>query len=757
MILSSLLSRIVPHKTKASRFFGLVLRESSATGYAFEQTETDVEVLKSKQFSYSKNFEKVLDDTDEVIYEFETALKIQFNKVIFILPVCGLKGDGKEVVQPYRGVISEIIHNLELEAMGYIEMADVLKEELKKHDAAVYIEVGKLKTQIVFLRNGEKWNQLSISTNPANVASHLTEFITKGTNIYVYPIHEGANINALMAALSDYVVHLYKTDEISIDIQQLLKKQLLPQIVDSGIPGTNPITSPDLVSEVQEVMEHVENGPVADDNSAIVIDTQTVAIDADPTPVITSSPPIPVMTTDSIAGFKIFSNQSKKMDDGYVHGPSYENDNSSKIISSVPVTDSTVTVEPEVQPQEETLYKQETTEDEDELIIDNEVTPKYSRRKFVFKSIGMSVGIVICIALAGIIVFELYLHKVTLIVSVPTESFAVKQALSAIPVSKVVEEKNVDVRVDTTGKKEIGERAKGNVIIASFDDKEASFSAGTQLYLDDSVYKLDAEVVLPPATVDTTSGTKQASKKTVAASATFIGTDGNITKGKQFSVEDYPSSLYYGLTDVDFTGGSQQTVSVVAEEDLEKLNGLVQAKAKETSESAKAGTSGDSVTLDDISTVDMSELIYSSDVGEVASVVRAEGSVKAVLYTIEKGSLVEILQKAVHEEKGKNFQFLNADIKYNFRDVVLATDEQTSEMNLATTIDIFKSLDIPTIKNSIRLKLDTQASKLLTDKYKVSEVQFVYNPVLPLFQLFVPYRTENIEVEIDPVGSASSL
>ena len=749
MVLSSLFSRIVPHKTKTNRFFGLVLRESSATGYAYEQTETDIEILKSKQFSYSKNFEKVLDDTDEVIYEFETALKIQFKKVIFILPVCGLKGDGKEVVQPYRGVISEIIHNLELEAMGYIEMTDVLKEELKKHDSAVYIEVGKLKTQIVFLRNGEKWNQLSINTNPANVASHLTEFITKGTNIYVYSIHESANMNALMAALSDYVVHLYKPDELSVDIQQLLKKQLLPQAEATLTPGP--------VSEEQEVTERIENTPIVDGGSDMVIDSQTIAVDTVIPPVISPTSPMPGVAPDSVAGFKIFTSQSKRTDDGYVHGPRYENDTASNIIPPVLVSDPTVRVVPEVQLRQDTVYKPETTENEDELIIDNEFAPKSSKRKFVFKSIGMSVGIIICIALAGLIVFELYLHKVTLKISVPTESFAIKQALSAIPVSKVVEEKNVDVSVDTTGKKEVGERSKGSVISASFDDKEASFSAGTQLYLDDSVYKLDAEVVLPPSTIDTSSGTKQASKKTVAASATFIGTDGNISKGKQFAVEDYPSSLYYGLSEADFTGGTQQTVSVVAEEDIEKLNVLVKVRAKETSESAKAGTSGDSVTLDDISTVDMSELTYSSDVGEVASAVRAEGSVKAVLYTIEKSSLVEILQKAVHEEKGKNFQFLNADIKYSFSDVKLATDEQTSELNLATTIDIFKSLDIPTIKNSIRLKLNTQASKILTDKYKVSGVQFVYNPVLPLFQLFIPYRTENIELEIDPVGSASSL
>jgi hypothetical protein len=185
MNLPSFLSRIVSKKSKANRFFGLILRESSAMAYAFEQTDSDVEIVKSAPFSYTKNFEKVLDDTDTIMYEFETALKCNFHKIIFILPFSGLKGEGEEVVQPYRSAISEIIHNLELEAMGYIEIIDVLKEDMLQHESAVYIEVGKLKTHIVFLRNGGQWNQQSVNTNPANIVSHLTEYITQGTNIYV--------------------------------------------------------------------------------------------------------------------------------------------------------------------------------------------------------------------------------------------------------------------------------------------------------------------------------------------------------------------------------------------------------------------------------------------------------------------------------------------------------------------------------------------------------------------------------------------
>lgn len=757
MILSSLLSRIITPKSKANRFFGLVLRESSATGYAYEQTDVDLEILKTKTFSYSKNFDKILDDTDEIIYEFENELKVQFNKVIFVLPVCGLKGDGKEVIQPYRSVISEIVHNLELEAMGYIEMTDVLKDSFRQHESAVYIEVGKFKTQIVFTKEGEVWNQLSINTNPANVLTHLSEFITKGTHIYLYSLHEGVNINALQVALVDYVVHVCSSDEISVGLQKLLKKQLLSQNINTEVADPHLAEHVDSVATAQEAGENV----VETSSPEVVVDTLPIAAGKPfvATGAAVASSSVVTTSPDSVAGFKIFASPASKVDDGYVHSP-----------NATPTIPSTFVPQPEMlQPSEQLHSPAQTVQDvevtsnisdesepSDEVVVEDDVTPKKSKKKMFVKSIAMSVGIILCIVLAGLIVFELYLHKVTLVLSVPTESFKVTQALSAIPVSKVVEEKKVDVKVDTTGRKEIGERAKGKIILASFDDKEASFSAGTLLYLDDAAFKLDADVVLAPATVDTVSGTKQASKKTVDASATFIGVEGNIPKDKQFAVEDYPSSLFYGLSESSFSGGSQQTVSVVSEEDINKLNDMVAAQAKQTSESVKAGTSRDVVTLDNISTVDMSDLTYSSDVGEVASAVQAEGSVKAVLYVVQKGTLIDVLQKAVKEEKGKSFQFLNTGITYTFSDEELAADEQTCSLNLDTSLNIFEALDIQNIKNSVRMNLDSQATQILKDKFKISDVKFVYNPVLPVFQAFIPYRTENIDVEINPVETEVS-
>lgn len=756
MAFPSILSRILPHKRKHDLFLGLMLRESSATGYAFEHTSGDLEILKSKSFPYSKGFDKILEDVDTVVYEMESELRCHFDRVIFVLPTSGVKESGGEVVAPYRTAISEIVHNLELDAMGYIEMLDVLKSDLNTRGSEVYVELGKLKTQLVFLHAGESRKRVTISTNPANIVSHIDEFVTRGRTVSILPIHEGANTNVLSAALSGYLPHIYTIHEVNVEVRKLLKLQLDSNSADlKTSPGTTAHdgeTSPN-GSDRSSVSEPQEE-------DAVVIDTQHVRIDSQDTSDIHPEPstadtqdlkpqdidaPQTATHSDQIAGFKLY-HQQPSVEDDYIHPPADIQEQ-----GTIPLEgydDEPSTMQDELTSQ--TSHEVSSASDEP---TDNVVTP--IRMSPVSKTLVMTIGALLCVVVAGTSAFELFLHRVTLIVTVPTEVYEIKQDILAVPVTKVIEEKDIDVQVATSGEREIGELAEGTVTIASFNDKEASFSAGTNIYLRDMAFRLDEDVVLPASSVDTTSGTKRASQKSVKASATFIGTEGNVEKGSQFTVEDYPTSLYYGRAESAFTGGSAQTVSVVSADDLAKLESEVDDVAKQASDSARAGTSGDMLTLDSISTVDTSELEYSAEVGELASSLRATGKVKAVLYTVSKPYLVDLITKMIRENKGQGYQFLNDGVSYTFTDVSLASDEQTIDALLTSSVSIFRAVDLPAIKQAVRLQSREQVQAYLRSKIQASSVSFVYDPIIPVFDRFVPWDPKNIELQVDPSDGSS--
>jgi len=86
----------------------------------------------------------------------------------------------------------------------------------------------------------------------------------------------------------------------------------------------------------------------------------------------------------------------------------------------------------------------------------------------------------------------------------------------------------------------------------------------------------------------------------------------------------------------------------------------------------------------------------------------------------------------------------------------LSEAELTCTFDLEVDLDTFKALDVSSIKKSIRLNPIGSASETLQKKFNVLRAEYMFEPLIPLFRLFIPYRIENIGVEIDPVGSSMS-
>ena len=750
------ISGLFTKKPKRNIYFGLILRESSGFGYVFERMNEDIQLLKDKPFTYSNGFDKILDDVDETLYSLEKSLKQKLTKTLFIVPSLGLKAESKDVVQPYRGAISEIVKTLELEAIGYIELVDVLKTHLGQVDASVYIELGKTKTSLVFIRRGERWKQLTVNTHPANILSHLSEFVTRGSNIYLYTLHEAVDVEDISQHLSDYVINQGKDEDVELGLLGILKEQLLTDIPQIELTAESVTKSTQKV----DIKEEVEMINTKEEDSVVVVDTENVKVIDEQIPVVDNAEvaEIEVPTHISIElepgiveGFTQHNSHIKTTQE-YVHAPDVsKRSEESDGVMQVEYAQTT----PEYIESSEKLIidkQTETIEDEqNESTIDSSSSQTQSPLATATRSLFIAVSIILVLGIVGASIFEIFFHKVAINIMMPTETLAMKEILTAIPVSKVTDEKDIDVSINATGKKEIGERAKGQVILASFDDKEASFSAGTKLVFNGNVYRLDAEAILPASTVDTSSGTKAASKKSVATSATFIGPEGNIDKGKQFVVGDYPISLYYALSENPFVGGTAQTVSIVSAKDMQALDSLVTDKAKQASESARLGSNNDTVTLDDISNVDISSINYSANVGEIASSVQAYGTVKADLYTIKRDSIISALRSYITTTKGKGYQFITDGLSYTISDVKLSDNSELVDFVIQTDLSIYSASDIGKLKSEVRLSSIDQATNKLKNIYRAEEVQYVFDPALPGFSLFVPYKTENILINIQPV------
>ncbi len=140
-----------------------------------------------------------------------------------------------------------------------------------------------------------------------------------------------------------------------------------------------------------------------------------------------------------------------------------------------------------------------------------------------------------------------------------------------------------------SGKKMVGDKARGMVTIFNKTTASKNFSTGTVLTDQNSGLKftLDSAVTVASRSATPIPGgeTITYGKAQVQVTAQDIGSDGNLPAGSEFTVADFDKSLYSASNDQAFTGGSSREVAVVVEDDLKKLEDSLKAillsKAKE--------------------------------------------------------------------------------------------------------------------------------------------------------------------------------
>jgi hypothetical protein len=165
-----------------------------------------------------------------------------------------------------------------------------------------------------------------------------------------------------------------------------------------------------------------------------------------------------------------------------------------------------------------------------------------------------------------------------------------------LPGQLVNQEASGSKSIDTTGVKLIGDRAKGKVTLINKTDSEKSFDKGTLLSSGKLKFALDENVKVASSSVQTTSSgeNKTYGKATVTVTASQIGADSNLEKGKDFVVASYGTNTYSAVNDEAFSGGSSREVRAVAKADLAKLkqeltNELQKQAMKDLSSSGQNG------------------------------------------------------------------------------------------------------------------------------------------------------------------------
>jgi hypothetical protein len=702
-------------------FFGLFLRGDSCMGFIFKVDGGEVTLVAKELAKYSNGWEAVVDDVDELLAVLENETGVHVEKCIFFVYSYFVDQTAQDIRQPYKDVIKQLSKELDLKPVGYIECHEAVKDMIERKDGsplnAVVVEAD-LSHVSFFVYKGGKLIHQDDTSRTDDVAEDLNALFAKKKEHYLLPskliLYGSGSLEKESHSIREKQwddelfiqaprVNVVKGEELYAGLSETFMSQIAgdgqPEIADAG-------PAEPLDEETESEEPNVESAPVA-----------TAPEPEEPARVTPKKPP-------------------KKANDGL-------DDEAEKFgfVIGGDVTDEPVA-----------------TASAHSFSFPKASLPVLSLPKLPAGLAGGKNIAWLALALAvigGLGALEYTTHAAKIQVFLPSESVSDSYRLSAnvggggVGLERKTITSEVVEDAATTGQREVGEKAKGSVLLHNFDDASVTLPAGTSLSVNGVSFVTDAEVGLPAARESSSSGSlvKEPGKKEVSVTAAQIGTEGNISKDTRMAVGNYSSSTVFALSTGAFSGGTKKQLKTIAKRDTDKLEEEVLAKAKqESNQKIKADLPSDASLVPSLTNVEIAESDYSGEVGQEANEVSVTAKVTIEYFVLKDGALRQELSKRLGSEVPDGFDIDTSKIAYKID--TAERKENDVNLNVLGEATAVKRVDTARIVARIRGKSIDEATRILKEEFEAEDVKIESN-TSPLMILngMLPFSPAKITVE----------
>ncbi len=323
----------------------------------------------------------------------------------------------------------------------------------------------------------------------------------------------------------------------------------------------------------------------------------------------------------------------------------------------------------------------------------------------------------------------------------------VDQSQNIIPATIVKTQAKGDAKGMATGNKEIGDPAKGQVVLYNKTDASKSFSSGTILEGPTGLkFTLDGPVNV--ASRSAVEGGIVFGKATTSVTASAIGPDSNLPAGIEMKVSGQSDSSFNAKVDQALSGGTSKTVTVVTSDDQKKLKAqlLEDLKEKAKSQLQQEVTDGKKIVTDALTVVD-SNFSFSKAVNDQTKEfsVNATVSFKGTAYS--EPDLKSFVAKLVETNIPEGFEF-------DINDTETSADVSKIEPDgRLVFLAKYKAKLLPKVNtNDVKSKIKGKSIEEVSEQLKKmdhvigSEIKLKPNWPKPLNRL--PFLDQNIKVAV---------
>ncbi len=367
-----------------------------------------------------------------------------------------------------------------------------------------------------------------------------------------------------------------------------------------------------------------------------------------------------------------------------------------------------------------------------------------------FRSMPILVALIIIIALGAAYLFlpkaKVKIYVEPQILEKDTQVTADPSAKSVDENAKIIPGQIVNTQVSgsgkgsATGKKEIGDPAKGTVKVINNSSDAQTLTKGTTISAGGVKFTLDSTVNI--ASTSATADSK--STGTVNATAATVGADGNVASGTQFSS---PNSQLAIVAEGNFSGGTSKQVQVVSDEDQQKLLAQVASDLRKQAQQKLQDTLKDKKVLEEGLSEEIASKKFNKNVGDQATDFSLDLTVKYQGTAFDDKDLRTIVSKLVSTDVPSGFE-LNLQETETQADVSKLEKDGKLIFLARFKAKLTPRLDISSIKNQIKGKTADQVSNILKSQEHILGSEIIITPNLPGPLKRLPFFGKNIDIEV---------
>ncbi|MFH1832692.1 MAG: baseplate J/gp47 family protein [Candidatus Levyibacteriota bacterium] len=318
------------------------------------------------------------------------------------------------------------------------------------------------------------------------------------------------------------------------------------------------------------------------------------------------------------------------------------------------------------------------------------------------------------------------------------------------PVKDIIHAQDVSVSqdgemtADVSGKKEVGDKAKGTVTILSSLSGETTIKEGAIVTSsNDLKFVLDSNVKLASS-----SGLDDLKSNKANVTANDIGKEYNLPSGTKFTIGSFDNSQLVAKNDNPFSGGTKKEVTAVSKADQDKLLSDLPKKLEENAKnSLLQKMPNDQALLPIFTATDFTKKEFSQKIGDEAQNLKLTATISFTGLAYKKGELDSLL-KNYSLENANDMILAENGTKYDLTDLKLEKSKEVSA-TLNLKLYLLPKFDEQKLTSSITGKSIEESKNILLKLPQVTGVDIQLNPSLPFLPKIMPRFSKNIKLTLN--------